>query len=64
MDAAYSPGVAQALEPNLTPELVGLLENQKNFLLKWGFIQDDFSVADWVAHEPLVEARRLADAAK
>ena len=64
VDAAYSPSVAQALEPSITPELVSLLENQKNFLLKWGFIQDDFSVADWIAHEPLAEARRLVEAAK
>jgi len=64
VDAAYSPSVAQVLEPSITPELVGLLENQKNFLLKWGFIQDDFSVPEWIAHEPLAEARRLVDAAK
>ena len=63
VDAAYSPSVAQVLEPSLTPELIGLLENQKDFLLKWGFIPNDFSIADWVAHEPLAEARRLADAA-
>lgn len=64
VDAAYSPNVAHVLEPNLMPELIGLLEDQKNFLLKWGFIPNDFSVPDWVAHEPLAEARRLADAAK
>lgn len=64
VDAAYSRGVAEALEPTLTPELIGLLENQKNFLLKYGFISNDFSVPDWIAHEPLAEARRLADAAK
>lgn len=58
VDTIYSPGVVEALEPSLDPTLIALLENQKDFLLEWGFIDDDFSVSDWVAHEPLAEARR------
>lgn len=62
VDIAYSPRVAAALEPSLDPELVGLLEIQKDFLLQNGFIPDDFDIAKFVAHEPLVEARRVVDA--
>ncbi|MEU8249122.1 hypothetical protein [Nonomuraea sp. NPDC048916] len=63
VDTVYSPDVVTALEPSLDPELVTLLEDQKDFLLRWGFIPEDFGVPEWIAHEPLAEAlRRIGDA--
>jgi hypothetical protein len=35
------------------------LEIRKNFMLEHGFIQNDFSVNDWIKPEPLAEAKRL-----
>lgn len=59
VDAAYSKDVASVLEPSLDQHLINLIEDQKNFLLKYGFIPNDFSISEWVAHEPLAEALRL-----
>ncbi|BCP54913.1 desulfurase [Kaistia sp. 32K] len=64
VDAAYSASVHTALEPSLTPELISLLKDQKDFLVRWGFAPHDFSVADWIAHEAIEEARRLVDAGR
>ncbi len=64
VDAAYSANVHAALEPSIAPELISLLEDQKDFLVRWGFAANDFSVADWVAREPLEEARRLVDSGR
>lgn len=58
VDTMYSPDVAHLLAPRLDDRLVLLLEDQKNFLLEHGFITHDFSVPDWIAPEPLAEARR------
>jgi len=56
VDLAYSPQVAAVLEPSLDPKLIDLLENQKNFLLRWGFIPNDFDVREWIAPGPLLLA--------
>lgn len=61
VNTIYSPGVVDALEPSLDPELIARLDDQKSFLLKWGFIKHDFDVSTWIAHEPLAAARLLAD---
>ncbi len=59
VDAVYRPEVAAILEPTLDDHLVALLEDQKNFLLRHGFLAEDFDVAGWIARGPLEEARRL-----
>ena len=64
VDTIYSPEVASVLEPSLDPQLIALLEDQKNFLLKYGFIENDFSVPDWIAPGPLTEALRRLDTAR
>lgn len=58
----YSPAVAASLEPSLDPTLISYLDNQKNFLLAEGFIKNDFSIDEFVAHEPLAAARKIVDA--
>ncbi|MBP2231925.1 ABC-type nitrate/sulfonate/bicarbonate transport system substrate-binding protein [Azospirillum agricola] len=59
VDAVYTPEVAAILEPTLDDHLIALLEDQKNFLLRHGFLGGDFSVPDWIARGPLEEALRL-----
>lgn len=58
----YSSDVTAQLEPSLDDRLVGYLEHQKNFLLAEGFIKKDFAIADFIAREPLIAARKLVDA--
>lgn len=58
----YSPLLAERLEPSLDPELVAAAEHQKNFLLREGFLEKDFSFTDFIAPEPLAAARKLVDA--
>jgi len=48
--------------PGFAPEAVQLLKEQKEFLLRKGFIENDFSVDDWLAPSYLEEARTLAPA--
>lgn len=58
----YSPVVTRALEPSLEDDLLGYLRDQKDFLFREGFIQKDFPINDFVAHEPLQAARALVAA--
>ncbi|HEY0125063.1 MAG TPA: ABC transporter substrate-binding protein [Rhizobium sp.] len=57
----YSPDVTRALEPALDDDLLGYLNDQKEFLLHEGFIHNDFDIAGFAAHEPLRDARILVD---
>lgn len=52
----YGPELHLRLDTRLTPQFLSALENQKNFLRDWGFVQD-FDFADWIVSEPL----RLAE---
>jgi ABC-type nitrate/sulfonate/bicarbonate transport system substrate-binding protein len=56
---AFDESLYGNLEPSLRPELVSALEVRKDFLLRHGFIQNDFSVADWIDPAPLAEAHKL-----
>jgi ABC-type nitrate/sulfonate/bicarbonate transport system substrate-binding protein len=58
----YSPNVVNALEPSLDESLVRYLEDQKRFLLQEGFLHSDFSIQDFVAPQPLAQARKIVDA--
>lgn len=64
--ASHGRDVHRSFEPKLSEGYVAGLEAQKDFLLRWGYLKHDFSVArDWVVHEPLAQARqRLAAAAE
>ena len=55
-------GVADRLEPSLAPELVAALEHRKEFLFREGFLERDFSIAEFIAPAPLAEARKIVDA--
>jgi sulfonate transport system substrate-binding protein len=57
--AATFPRYATSLRPKLTLDHIDGLTAQKDFLLEWGFLDADFSVADWIEPGPLEEAERL-----
>lgn len=57
----YGADFASRLEPSLDPDLVAAVEHQKNFLLREGFIPNDFSIADFIAPEPLAAALRIVN---
>ena len=56
VEAAYGPDAHRHLAPELGEELIVAMESQKDFLLRWGFIERDFDVRDWVDARPLEEA--------
>ena len=49
---------ATKLAPGMSDELMETVEIQKAFLLRHGFIENDFSIDDWSASLPLAEAER------
>jgi len=56
---AFDDSLYDNLEPSLRPELVDALKTRKDFLLRHGFIRQDFSVDDWIAPGPLAAAHEL-----
>lgn len=46
------------LRPGLTPQLIEMLKDQKDFLSERGFLAGDFSVEDWIDGSFLEEAKR------
>lgn len=59
VNIAYSPTAATSLVPSLSDDLLRYLEVQKDFLLEYGFIKNDFRISDFVAHEPLKAAQEI-----
>jgi len=57
--AATFPHLATSLRPRLSEEYVAGLEAQKDFLFKWGFLEVNFEIADWIDYGPLEEAEQL-----
>lgn len=60
---AYREGFNRSMHPNLDEDRVELLRQQKEFLLRYGFLDADFDFGSWVAHEPLTQARQTLEAA-
>lgn len=61
VDAAYGAGIAARLAPSLDGELVACLEDQKRFLLRHGFMKQDFDLKDWIDPVPLSRALALEE---
>lgn len=57
--AATFPRYATSLWPRLSREYVDGLGAQKDFLYRWGFLEADFAIEDWIDRGPLEEAERL-----
>lgn len=60
---AYAEGFHTALHPSLAPDRLELLGQQERFLREHGYLAEQVSVEEWVAPEPLAEARALDAAA-
>ncbi len=61
VEAAHGPDLALTLETDLAPEKIEALRSQKAFLLKHGFIKQDFDLDAWIDPAPLNLARRLLE---
>jgi 2'-hydroxybiphenyl-2-sulfinate desulfinase len=61
VEAAYGARIAASLSPSLDAELVACLEDQKRFLLRRGFIRQDFDLKDWIDPVPLSRALALEE---
>ncbi|AGT07329.1 ABC transporter substrate-binding protein [Paracoccus aminophilus] len=48
--AAHGPQLATSLGLSLDPTLLAAVESYKDFLFRNGFLDQDFSIADWVDH--------------
>jgi len=59
LEHAYGANLAQQLAVDLSPRNVAALRDRKSFLLRHGFLKKDFDLDEWIAPEPLEEARRL-----
>jgi ABC-type nitrate/sulfonate/bicarbonate transport system substrate-binding protein len=59
MAEAFDDAMYDSLEPTLQPELVAALRVRKDFLLRHGFIRNDFSIDDWIDPAPLAAAHAL-----
>ncbi len=57
---AYGADLHLRQQTELSDTSVNALKVQKAFLLKWGFIQNDFNIDDWITSWPLQQARRLS----
>jgi ABC-type nitrate/sulfonate/bicarbonate transport system substrate-binding protein len=56
---AYTPEVHANLAFSLDDDLVAAIESQRDFLLEHGYIAESFDVREWIAPEPLAQARTL-----
>ncbi|WP_375134418.1 ABC transporter substrate-binding protein [Roseateles aquatilis] len=57
---AYGQELHRRQGIDLAATSVRALETQKAFLLKWGFIQRDFSIGEWIEPDLLERARALS----
>jgi ABC-type nitrate/sulfonate/bicarbonate transport system substrate-binding protein len=56
--AAYGTQLHLNLGVNLEPESIEALDDFQRFLFDWGFLEDDFDVADWIDPRPLADVLR------
>jgi len=59
--ASHGPNVHRSFTPRLTRQYTRGLEIQKDFLLEYGFLSDDFDLNDWICREPLTHAEYIAE---
>jgi ABC-type nitrate/sulfonate/bicarbonate transport system substrate-binding protein len=56
VEAAYHSDFNRQMMPDLSAEFIAAIESQKDFLLRWDFIEHDFDTSAWVDPLPLEEA--------
>ena len=57
VEPAYGAELHTKFAPDLRDDWIAGLESQKDFLLKWGFIERDFDIREWIDPKPLEMAR-------
>jgi ABC-type nitrate/sulfonate/bicarbonate transport system substrate-binding protein len=57
--ASHGPKVHLSFTPKLSEDYILGLNEQKEFLRRWGYIKHDYNVRDWIVAEPLAEAHKL-----
>lgn len=56
VETAYRAGFHLSLHPDLSEERIGLLRQQKDFMLRYGFLDRDFDIDAWIDPRPLQAA--------
>jgi ABC-type nitrate/sulfonate/bicarbonate transport system substrate-binding protein len=59
VQGAYRDDYHRSMHLDLSPERLGFLGVQKDFLYRHGFLDTDFDVAQWSDPAPLAEAHRI-----
>jgi ABC-type nitrate/sulfonate/bicarbonate transport system substrate-binding protein len=59
VEQSFGENLSRQLEVNLSDENVAALRLRKDFLLKHGFLPNDFDLDAWIDRGPLLEAQRL-----
>jgi ABC-type nitrate/sulfonate/bicarbonate transport system substrate-binding protein len=54
--AAYGADLHHRLDVNLDAGSIAALTDFKNFLHTWGFLDDDFEIANWIDPRPMADA--------
>jgi len=57
--SAHGRHLHRSLRVQLLPKHLRALVEQKEFLLKWGFIAADVDVTEWIFPQPLLQAQQL-----
>lgn len=57
VERAYGKNVGEHLRTDLEDSAVDALSDFKDFLLRWGFLPNDFDVRSWIDPRPLAQAR-------
>jgi ABC-type nitrate/sulfonate/bicarbonate transport system substrate-binding protein len=58
---AFGEDLPDQLSPNLSEDKVAAVNSQKEFLLRHGFIANDFDIEKFTARAPLAEAQRIVN---
>lgn len=56
---SHGDRVHLSFEPKLTADYIAGLDEQKNFLHRWGYFKDNFDIDSWIERSPLAEARKV-----
>ncbi len=57
VESAFGAGLVDSIAVDFTETSIAALENQKDYLLQLGFIEEDFDISSWIDTSLLEEAR-------
>lgn len=61
---SFGPEAHLHFDIDLAPEKIEGINTLKNFLVQWGFLKNDFDIADWIDPRPLLALEAEAPARK